>query len=176
MSKVIITATIASILLIAGCENNNESPANQANSNLVGEWLTDACNQQTNPSGDVIDEWWKGIYVFSSEGTIVSKHRRYLDSTCNGSYLLLFAPNFEPVIEYRDLGEETLQEGMQGNRIRVNFTFENQTGAIEGFYFMSNDSLCFSSNINLNADSIALSGVENTTIDYEKCLTRIVQP
>lgn len=176
MSKASFTATFASILLIIGCTNNDESFPNQENSSLVGEWLTDECSQVTTPVGGLLNEWRKGIYVFSSEGTVIAKYREYSDSTCSGNYILLSVPNNEPAMEYNDLGEETLQEGIQGNRIRINFTFENQTGVIEGFFLISDGSLCFSSNINLNPDSIALSGVENTAIDFEKCLTKLSQP
>ncbi len=173
MSKIILAVTIASTLLIAGCETNNGSHPNQTNSTLIGEWLTDACQQTTNLSGEFLNDWWKGVYIFSSEGTVVTKYRVFSNSNCSGNYSLLSVPNNEPALEYSDLGEETLQEGMQGNRIRVNFTVENKTGVVEGFYLISNNALCFSSNIILSADSITLSGAGNTTIDFEKCLTRL---
>ncbi len=48
--------------------------------------------------------------------------------------------------------------------------------AVEGFYTENNGSLCFSDNLNFNAFSWSSSQAEYTTIDFEKCLTRLNQP
>ncbi len=59
----------------------------------------------------------------------------------------------------------TLEEGIEGGKITVNFNAEEQIMVVEGFYTINNDSLCFSDNLNFEPYIVSTSEAEYTTID-----------
>jgi hypothetical protein len=167
--------------LMIGC-NSNENSGEL--SPLNGYWVTDACesvdwNNDMPAYTDSNETWVKGIYEFRYGGQIRQFIQFYPDSSCTGD-IELYEPTVEPGKSptFVDLGEETLEEGIQGGRIAIDFPMMPDVllDSIEGFYTINSGSLCFSRNLHFSAMSWGITEWEETNIDFEKCLTWIDQP
>jgi hypothetical protein len=164
------------IFLMAGCNSNDNSAER---SPLNGYWITDVCEHvewnSDMPAYMPSNEMWvKGIYEFKYGGQIRQFLQYYPDSSCTGD-IELYEPTLEPnkYPTFADLGEETLEEGIQGGRILIDFPMIPNVllGSVEGFYTINSGSLCFSQNLHFNAMSWGISEVGDTNIDFEQCLT-----
>lgn len=159
------------MLLIMGCQltlsDNIVSP-------LRGKWLTDTCSQMTGSGAELLDAWGKGIYQFYPNGALVPSIERYSDSSCTGASTVIetFYASTTP-FSFQDLGEVTLQEGIQGGKIILDIDDGDAGIRIEGFYTINNDTLCLSDKINLEPFAISSSNAEGDAIDFAKCLSKI---
>lgn len=155
------TAVAVIALVISGCEveQQNDSP-----SPLVGTWLTDACEQMADAEGTPVEQWARGLYSFYSSGTLVARFNQYGDSGCTTATQLvddLSEPAASPT-SYRDLGEETLENGIAGGGVVIWAETDSTTYEFQGYYTVNNGSLCFSNKLNFDPLSISSSDAEGT--------------
>ena len=153
------------LILMSSCDSNNN------NTQLIGEWSTESCEQAGSPLGSYEGLWARGNYEFEITNTIKTSYRFYTDSSCTIGEIVFNPENTGPSLPYVDLGEVTLQEGIQGHQFNLIY----QTDVVhtfEGFYTITNSRLCFSDNINFDPFSINSSEGETTSIDFEKCLVK----
>ncbi len=151
---------------IAGCQSEH---TNKELSSLSGKWITDAC-EQLEPN----DEWGKGIFDFNSLGEIIMSFRSFADSSCSGEFVLIEQPQEldEPQLTFNDIGVEILEEGIEGGRIEITIPASVPV-IVQGFYTINGSSVCFSDNLNFDVLSWSSSEAEYTTIDFEKCLSKL---
>ncbi len=153
--------------LLTSCKNNNDN-----NLSIVGIWKTQSCEIQ---SGNI---WIKGVYEFAPEGEINYERDAYVDSDC----VTLIDPSryiygFPYSAVYQDLGEATLMEGVDGNRVSIEIIGPtNSRTAAEGFYTISINSLCLSKVFIFDADGYSINEAGEVAIDFDACLVKVPQP
>jgi len=166
MEKMGKTGILLTLLFTIGCDNNSGSPLfDNGGSPLLGIWQTESCKQVTTI-------WIKGIYEFTTQGTIRLGNKTYNDANC--SQLSLYQEPGElpnPVI-FQDKGQQLLQEGIEGGGLYIEMPIYNNTQSFDGFYTINNSVLCFSDAFTLEADIFAvMPGLVD--IDFNNCLTRL---
>ncbi len=170
-SMKLVVFILVLINLLFGCQHNESK---DEVSPLVGQWLTDACTQVSDLEGNPINQWAKGIYRFQSSGEIFISSRLFSDSSCSGLFEIIEPANSKLLLTYDDLGIVTLEEGIEGGKIRVNFNDDEEIIVIvDGFYHVDGMALCFSDNLNLEPNIVSTSEAEFATIDFEKCLSKL---
>jgi hypothetical protein len=160
LKRIIILTTL---VVLSSCSDGK-------NSELLGTWETDACEEAPAESGSLQGSWGKGIYEFSNINTISMSLQLYADSTCVEKINLISLENDDPLL-FHDYETTTLQEGIEGHHFSL-FFGASDLKPIEGFYTINNSKLCFSDNINFNPFSVTSAGSELTNIDFEKCLAK----
>ncbi len=152
---------------VAGCQGEHK---NQELSPLAGKWITDACDQ-FEPAA----KWGKGIFDFNSFGQIIMGFRSFDDSSCSGEFVSVEQPQVSVEIQltFNDIGEEILDEGIEGGRVEITIPAPEPI-IIQGFYTINGSSLCFSDNLNFGVLSWSTSEAEFTSIDFEKCLSKLI--
>lgn len=172
MKMKIVVVLIALMTSLIGChhgEKNGESPK------LLGQWITDTCAQGNDDENSSIGQWARGVYAFHVSGMITISLRFFEDSSCSGSFTLIESESsLDSSLTYEDHGTVTLEEGIEGGEIAVNFRFEEKDIIVEGFYSINSASLCFSDNLNFEPYIVSTSEAEYTTIDFEKCLSKVI--
>ena len=161
-------------IFLSGCHHDN---SDNDKSVLLGNWITEACEQSVNSDGGLINQWAQGIYLFQSNGDIEMSFRSFSDSSCSGEYEPIqrtVVTNFS--LTFIDNGKVTLEEGIEGGSISVTFDFEEQNMVTEGFYTINSELLCFSDNLNFDPNGISTSEAEYSSIDFEKCMSKVRQP
>jgi len=162
--------------MIVACSENDGNPSNNHSSNitssLIGTWTTESCEQGTDINGSLVSIWSRGLYEFTSTGTIKKGNETYLDSNCvslNNTQLPSELP--EPVI-FNDLGELLLQEGINGGSLFIQMTFGSQTQSNTAFYTINSNSLCFSDVFAFQALTFSVYPSGSTAINFNRCLTQ----
>lgn len=161
-------------VITIGCQHDN---SNEATSPLMGAWLTNACELNEIPESSALKDsplpfWGKGLYVFHVDGHISHDILAFEDSSCSGeSRLLKTQVENEDLLLFSDLGQEILEEGVEGGRIMITINLD-EPGTIEGFYTINSGSLCFSDRLNFHAFFWLGREIESKAIDFENCLSK----
>ena len=162
-----ITMLVISLSLTAckGSSENNES------SPIIGSWATQACAQLTDNNGAPINVWVKGYYDFTVNGSISFYREGYTDSNCTTEHQN-FIPGSFSVVTFKDNGATTLQEGIQGHKIFINFMHLSPNVSSNGFYTINNNTLCFSDTFVLEANRFGINQPDISDIDFNNCLVK----
>ncbi len=136
---------------------------------LVGRWITESCEQLTDDNANLIDVWVRGIYDFSADGDIRMTMREYADSNCQKQTAGVNADTGF-TISYEDLGEEFLQEGIDGRGLRVTYGSGLLSFSAKGFYVIDGDKACFSEAFRFDATGFGGSIGGADAIDFTSCL------
>lgn len=164
MMKGLIAALL--LPLLVACENNT------ASSPLVGNWITESCEQMRDANNQPLDYWVRGLYEFSMEGRIRLGTRGYTDSNCQTQ--VQYKPPGPQVtpFTFEDLGEAFLQEGIDGRALRVSVASPSGLFAASGYYVIDNNRACFSEVFRFYAMRTGVSESSADTIDFNNCLLR----
>ena len=154
-------------VFIISCSNGNDSVDN-TDSQLLGTWKTESCEQINTLDSNFSNLWGTGTYQFVYNGDIKFDPEVYSDSTC--TTIAFSTIGIAKVASFEDLGEETLQEGIAGNRINIIFTLPDQAISTEAFYTIINERLCFSQSYHFNATGFGISPYVIPDIDFTNCL------
>ncbi|MEJ2424861.1 MAG: hypothetical protein P8101_10445 [Candidatus Thiodiazotropha sp.] len=127
-------------------------------------WLAD---NLCYPGGDESQSIQR-IFEFAPDGLLFNSEFKIFDSAdCTGEGFVQTSSWTENLGEYSDLGEETLADGLLGNRIEINNPVIDPSGARVGFYLINQSGqLCVSYNLSMNSNT----NTSSTDIDYEHCL------
>ena len=158
--RILVTLLLVAII---GCQH---SDSDQELSPLVGQWITESCDQVSN-------HWTKAIYEFTAQGTIRLGNELYSDSNC--IVLVTALPPEESIavpMTYQDHGPRLLQEGIDGRSISIQMGKNDQIASADAFYTINNGSLCFSDSITLEAVTFGVAQSGGDAIDFDNCLTR----
>lgn len=162
--KLLINIIVISVFLL-GC-NNNSSP-------LVGSWVTESCEQLSDESGSLLNIWAKGIYEFTNQSTILFSPEVYSDANCEN--LSNPQPNIigESSVTYIDLGQELLQEGIDGGGLTIIFDTGSQSFSFDGYYTINNNVMCLSDSFTFGALGLSVSQAGSDAIDFGACLLKV---
>ncbi len=159
---------IAISVVITSCSNSSSE-----NTELIGHWKTQACTQATDSNDVLVDAWFKADYEFTSNGSIFFNRERYSDAQCIVKAQTIVNP--DPVASYRDQGETTLQEGMQGHGFTISFPTPGNTSEVDGFYTVNNGVLCFSGIYIFEPLKFGFSEVAgDSAINFDDCLVQLI--
>ena len=139
---------------------------------LIGNWKTIACEQAKDRNDVPYDSWGRGIYEFTSLGTIIFYPETYDDSQCTNKTEIQNPISYEASVTYQDNGEVTLQEGISGHAFIMTISAQQETHEFSGFYSISNRKLCFSSIFRFDAFGFGAFSSGEDAIDFEICLTK----
>ena len=168
MNKISLLTILASIVSGCGGGGNNT----QTTSPLIGVWATQACTQLTDSDGMPVNIWVKGNYEFKSDGNIIFEPKGYTDSNCTTATANFISGSLA-VVTFQDQGSTTLQEGISGYKLYINYTHPLGDADANGFYTINNDSLCFSQSFVLEPNNFGIALPEISDIDFNKCLVEI---
>ncbi|VAW72328.1 hypothetical protein MNBD_GAMMA10-379 [hydrothermal vent metagenome] len=166
----IISISFFIFITLYGCDRNEKKQ-------ITGTWVTEACEKAINFSHLPIQysailnlntEYWAvGVYTFTKENEILYHPRLYTNSQCIETTPPL---NLGTAISatFFESNEITLPEGLKGREITI--SFEQSKDIAFGHYTIS-DKLCFSKNLLFSALDFSFLNIENTNINFEKCLT-----
>ena len=170
MNKSIVYIFLCSLISCTSSDNidSNSGPVSHESS-LIGVWETEACEQSTDLRGDLINIWSKGIYHFTESERINFRPQSYLDSGCITLDTSATLEYYE-YGDFKDLGKETLQEGISGNRILISIVSPSSGVDVEAFYTINNNVLCFSSTFTFGPNRIVTYGKTRNNIDFARCL------
>jgi len=168
MKKIKLLFIFTTLVSCSSSDNND--------SNIIGTWQTGACEQSSDSQGNLINTWSKGIYQFTESGTLKFRPEPYLDSGCITLNKAVSLENIEPAAVFQNLGNETLQEGISGNRVVISFTDPSANITVEAFYTINNNVLCFSSAYSFEPNRLGIFPSSVPDIDFTKCLTPYTQP
>lgn len=123
---------------LIGCNNDSKG------SSIFGSWVTDTCQQLTNPNGQPVDVWAKSTYTFDINSDIYMVSNSYSDSDCiTSSDAIEEAPLL--VATFIEQGEVTTSSGIGANAIAITFsTAAPHAVTTSGFYRINNKQLCLS--------------------------------
>ena len=164
MMKGLIAASL--LLFLSACDNNTSS------SPLVGNWITESCEQMSDTNGAPMDFWVRGLYEFSAEGKIRLGMRGYSDSNCQTQVQYTSPGSQDVPFSFEDLGEAFLQEGIEGRGLRVTVGSALLSFSVSGYYGIDNNRACFSEAFRFHAGRIGVSGSGADAIDFGNCLRR----
>jgi len=162
MMKGLIAASL--LLFLSACENNT------ASSPLVGNWITESCEQMRDANDAPMDVWVRGLYEFSAEGKIRLGMRGYSDSNCQTQAQNTSSGPQGTPFNFEDLGEVFLQEGIDGRGLRV--SVGSALLSVSGYYVIDNNRACFSEVFRFHASGAGVSQSGADTIDFTNCLRR----
>lgn len=154
------------VFLLIGCESSN------TNSSLPGVWQTESCQQATDSNGQPVNIWAKGIYDFTSQGTIRIGHKSYTDSNCSLLSTSQEPTEFPVTVTFQDKGQLILQEGINGSSLYIEMHTPGQMQSFDGFYTINSGSLCFSEAFRFEVFTFAVVPFDVVDINFNNCLTR----
>ena len=168
------------LVATTGCGGGDNSISS---STIVGTWITERCEQDTDRNGVLLNTWSKGLYEFTPQTTVILERVAfedhgainfgrvtYSDSNCEVITDIQARIALEQPVLYQDLGEVILQEGILGHEFIVVFTMPDSFRSVDGFYTLNNGSLCFS-DVFLSVFHANLTfPTESTAIDFDNCL------
>ena len=150
---------------IASCSSQNNE------SNIVGTWKTQPCVAHSELSG----LWLKATYEFTTEGSITYQSNGFTDSDCvtpiNPDHYIYGFP-YNAI--YTSTGAGITPDGLQGIGIVIQITGPtNEIASSEGYYTITNNTLCFSNVFIFNANGYSINTEGNKNINFESCLAKI---
>ena len=158
---------ITGVLLVAcGGDNGNED------SPLLGAWITEACEQKTDASGNSLDAWIRGLFEFTRDGRLLTRQREYTDSNCQVLAGTQPASGQGSDILFEDLGETTLPDGLEGAGLRISLDGALLGSSSEGSYIIMQRQACFSYAFRFRPTGLGLSS-DSADINYLDCLQRL---
>ncbi len=164
-----VTGTLIIIsFLIVGCQgdrSNNISP-------LLGNWITNSCEQASDSGGSPINKWLVGLFEFTPQGTIRFGHKEYADSDCVTLNSSVAPANGDIPVMYNDKGPQTLQEGIEGDKLLIEMGSGDQFVSREAYYTINDGKLCFSDAFTFEALKFGISESGADAIDFSHCLVR----
>lgn len=152
------------LFALIGCDKST------VNSQILGSWITQSCQQLTDSNGEQFNVWAKSEYTFDSSSNIYMQTTLYSDSNCisksnniqDESYL---------VANFIDQGDVITQQGIDANKIIIIFsTMPPPVTTTSGYYIISNNQLCLSQSYHFNSASFGIGTVNDTEIDFSNCL------
>ncbi len=164
MMKGLIAASL--LLFLSACDNNTSS------SPLVGNWITESCEQMSDTNGAPMDFWVRGLYEFSAKGKIRLGMRGYSDSNCQTQMQYTSPGPQDAPFTFEDLGETFLQEGIEGRGLRVSVVSVSQSLEVSAYYVIDNNKACFSEAFTFHARRTGVSESGADAIDFDNCLRR----
>lgn len=162
MMKGLIAALL--LPLLVACDNST------ASSPLVGNWITESCEQMKDANDQPLDYWVRGLYEFSPEGKIRLGLRGYSDSNCQAQVRYDPPSSLGIPFTFEDLGEAFLQEGIDGRGLRVTVGSALLPLEVSGYYIIDNDRVCFSEAFRFYATGAGVSEIRGGAIDFDNCL------
>lgn len=163
-------SVIAVVLLLTGCSGSNRS---SSASELLGEWKTRICDFEPGSTYYDAGHWEEVVYDFKRDERIIKTLLVYDDSTCSGEFQRIESADGMSSAGFSDLGEAQLEEGVDGGVLQLRLFFLNESYTYEGFYTVSDQTICFSDLFNFDTIAISASIDGRTAIDYENCLVRM---
>jgi len=165
--KRLLTVAFLPVILSA-CSSEGDTE----DSPLVGTWITEACGQMSDDSGNQLDAWSRGLFEFSGDGRLLLGFREYGDSNCQ-TLTRTQAPADQGLdLRFADLGETTLPDGLEGRRLRITEGSFPPSFSSEGTYLIMQRQACFSYAFRFRPTGIGFSS-DSADINYLDCLQRI---
>ena len=151
---------------LASCTNNTE------NSDIIGSWITDACEQLTDSNNQPVNVWAKSTYTFDTLASIYIESTSYSDSNCitksNAiTTTLILLANFS------EQGPVTTSQGIEANTITISFSSASPPIiTTSGYYKITSNQICLSEGYHFGASSFSIGKTNDTEIDFINCLTK----
>ena len=173
-TKKIVFSAIVIFVLISCADKEDSISCQTGDSEILGCWKTEVCENLVDKDFNPIDLWGKGVYEFKKRGVLLTHYYSFTDNQCQSGNKLITFTNSDIISFSYNVDENVSNiDGFDVKDISITSIFEGESNTVNGFFKIEDDRLCTANNLRLTVRSISWSEVNEPIMNTNSCLIRV---